>query len=175
MKLVRGAYHDQELSRHTKARELSGQPQDNLPPVWSNKSETDACYNEVSKGVRWFSRASNRGISQCATRLIHTVGVDIRSSHESPGIGVLFGTHNWQSCEIVMDCLVKEELATVDGKQIVVSDAVANRVSFGQLLGMTARNRSMRLFAHLQPAGMSNALTDHIAQAIRAPSPMVLK
>lgn len=74
---------------------------------------------------------------KCAAHLISAVKADIKSRNKSPSVGVLFGTHNWQSCEIVMDCLVKEGLATPDGDQIVVGDAVAERVSFGQLLGET--------------------------------------
>jgi hypothetical protein len=44
VKLVRGAYHDQELARH-RERHASDNA---LPPVWSNKPETDDCYNQVS-------------------------------------------------------------------------------------------------------------------------------
>jgi proline dehydrogenase len=69
--------------------------------------------------------------------LISAMRNDIQSSSGGPtSIGVLFGTHNWQSCNMIIDHLVKQGLGvTSPSGDVVVSDGVAERLAFGQLLG----------------------------------------
>lgn len=147
VKLVRGAYHQLETSSHAQVnRRPSGSDSpsvlslsispDNLPPVWQTKVETDICFNT------------------CARMLVTHIAEDIRKERESkskykktspaPKLGLLFGTHNAASCEIVLDALVDEGLAVpsreVDEngqavEVIRVGEDAAQRVAVGQLYG----------------------------------------
>ncbi|KAI0063089.1 FAD-linked oxidoreductase [Artomyces pyxidatus] len=134
VKLVRGAYHPQEVAAHHAVKSLSVSP-DLHPPVWPTKTETDCCYNA------------------CAGLLIHAV--------QTPGVGVLFGSHNWASCQYILDELVKTRLAvreTEDGDDVVrIRDDVAERVTLAQLYGM------------------SDALTNHLVDKTRSSAPFVIK
>lgn len=170
VKLVRGAYHPYEISAHNtamasripsnqevpstavqaKIHSPSISPEE-LPPVWSSKAETDACYNA------------------CAKLLINAVQADIIQSHFSsattsvsswirpwtwgssstvatnsspkrpPQIGVLFGTHNWDSCNLIVDELLKSGLAisepSATGDIARLLDPLTERVTIGQLYG----------------------------------------
>ncbi len=152
VKLVRGAYHPHEMAMHNAAslpgskheHSLSISP-DALPPVWSTKQETDTCYNE------------------CARLLIETLATDIKISHAPrrshswsslfglfgsnsgrstvPTLGILFGTHNWTSCKLVLDELLKRGLAsvedvTVEGEPVVrIGGEVTERLTMAQLYG----------------------------------------
>lgn len=135
MKLVRGAYHPHETAAY--AAHIAGKPtlsisQDIHPPVWLTKAESDQTYNE------------------CAKLLIGAIRKDLRdaggwswgwSRHGSQKIGVLFGTHNWESCDLILDELVKEGLAEkVVGEENVVSldEDVTERLTMGQLFGELA-------------------------------------
>lgn len=65
------------------------------------------------------------------------------SAGRAPRIGVLFGTHNWASSELVLGELVanglaREDAAITDGNHkgaLTVSSDVAERLAFGQLYG----------------------------------------
>jgi proline dehydrogenase len=46
VKLVRGAYHTLEVSTHAKG--IRDGAENEVPPVWMQKNETDATYNAVS-------------------------------------------------------------------------------------------------------------------------------
>lgn len=120
IKLVRGAYVDTELAAHS--RTLNGSiiplsPEDK-PPTFSSKQETDAAYD------------------RCVSVLVGQV-----ASESVPKVGVMFGTHNWKSCKLVLDEIVRVGLGKeVDlpisrGKKIVVSEQVAKRVCMAQLYG----------------------------------------
>ena len=61
-----------------------------------------------------------------------------------PGIGVLFGTHNWNSCGLILKNLVDTGLAvTGDGQEfkpeaaevVNISDEAVERIAIGQLYG----------------------------------------
>lgn len=55
---------------------------------------------------------------------------------------MLFGTHNWESCDLILDELVKEGLAEkVVGEENVVSldEDVTERLTMGQLFGELVR------------------------------------
>jgi len=151
VKLVRGAYHPHELAVHASAHSpfpsstpsaLSISP-DPLPPVWPTKPETDACYND------------------CARLLVSRVRADVdaqRAGRAGPALGVLFGTHNWQSCALILDELAAHGLARkdADGRLRIAGEA-AERVAVAQLYGM------------------SDALTDHLVDRTRSEAPFVLK
>ncbi|KAI8983268.1 FAD-linked oxidoreductase [Trametes punicea] len=155
VKLVRGAYHPHELAAHPSATEhadaslaspststtLSISPEP-VPPVWTSKTDTDSRYDD------------------CVRTLIAAVREDVRrrGPREPPTIGVLFGTHNWESANLIVEELVRQGLATAEeGGVVEVQDPVAERVTIGQLYGMTA------------------ALTNYLVGRIRSPSPFVIK
>ncbi|KAI0761175.1 FAD-linked oxidoreductase-like protein [Trametes elegans] len=162
VKLVRGAYHPHELVAHpattatadaslaspTTSTSLSISPEP-VPPVWTEKADTDERYNA------------------CVRALIALVREDVekRGKGEAPTIGVLFGTHNWASAGLILDELVRQGLAAAmepvpgggGAARISVGEAVAERVTMGQLYGMTA------------------ALTTHLVDRVRSPSPFVIK
>lgn len=163
VKLVRGAYHPHELAAHQQTRSagspvgpyltkhshsLSISP-DPEPPVQPSKDATDQCYYD------------------CATMLIDAVSQDVHRSGRfgAPGIGIFFGTHNWTSCEFILEELVKKGLGVVErvGVHGVQEDAVriplevGERISFGQLYGM------------------SDALTNYLVGRTRCERPCVIK
>jgi len=158
VKFVRGAYHSYEIAAHSTDPEsakykksLSISP-DPYPPVWSTKADTDECYNT------------------CARVLIRAIKDDVQGSSvsvpggvkKSPTIGVLFGTHNWTSCNVILDELVDAGLALKlreEGREDVVKleDVVTERITVGQLFGM------------------SDALTNYLVGKTRSTSPFVIK
>jgi proline dehydrogenase len=124
---VRGAYHPHELSAHaarngTGTHSLSISP-DAAPPVWAEKRETDTAYDG------------------CVAALIAAVAADAvgAPSGRAPSIGVLFGTHNAASAELILEHIRRAGLARVDetGKTpvFVLDPAVTARVAMGQLYG----------------------------------------
>lgn len=138
MKLVRGAYHPHEVVAHQSAAAAAGQDSpsispDLVPPVWLEKAETDARYNA------------------CVRTLVEAVRADVEHAQDgeggerTPRLGVLFGTHNWESAKLIVDELVRLGLGVVGGQGqdqghrqdgvVVVGDAVAERVTIGQLYG----------------------------------------
>ncbi|OSD05698.1 FAD-linked oxidoreductase [Trametes coccinea BRFM310] len=155
VKLVRGAYHPHELVAHPStsatadasmaspsvSTSLSISP-DPVPPVWTSKAETDERYNA------------------CVRTLVGAVEEDVRvrGAGNPPTIGVLFGTHNWESVNLIIEELTKRGLATADEDgRVSVGESVAERVTIGQLYGMTA------------------ALTSYLVERVRSPSPFVIK
>jgi len=148
VKLVRGAYH---------AFEVDTNPSPKACPVWAEKKETDACYNK------------------CVGVLLSALRHDIL--HEVPHIGILFATHNSQSCEKILEGLVREGIAKEENGHVLVGQAAAERCAIGQLFGLLASpskfspNVSM---AGILP-GMSDTLTDRLVDRIRSPSPFVIK
>ncbi|KAI0825334.1 FAD-linked oxidoreductase [Trametes gibbosa] len=156
IKLVRGAYHPHEIEVHKAAtqsridrttpsgtHELSISP-DNMPPVWLSKDETDTCYDASVKMLLGLVREDVENVAKGAS---------------GPAIGVLFGTHNWASANLVIDELVRQGLASQarQGESVWISDAAMQRVVLAQLYGMC------------------DALTDHLVSRTRTTSPFVLK
>ncbi|KZT08997.1 FAD-linked oxidoreductase [Laetiporus sulphureus 93-53] len=146
VKLVRGAYHSQEIVSHEAARNASDPSSshslsispDPQPPVWSTKPETDACYNES------------------VVMLLQQVRKDIDG--EAPRIGVFFGTHNWGSCDLILDQLLKLGIARKDETGTVAMPVeTTERVAIGQLYGMC------------------DALSNSLVERTRCDSPFVLK
>lgn len=143
---MRGAYHPNEVSMHATRRfietegkavvsassglsSLSISPEE-VSPVWETKQETDECYNA------------------CARMLVGRVAADVdvdaakragRQDIAIPKLGVLFGTHNWESCGVILDMLVTKGIATRacegDKEVVLIPDETAERVTLGQLYG----------------------------------------
>ncbi|PPQ68478.1 hypothetical protein CVT25_008404 [Psilocybe cyanescens] len=128
------------------------------------------------------SRTGGGGLSYVAGWVSGLVGAGDTNSittkhehkHESgvnapPRIGVLFGTHNWDSCALILKELVRNglavELAGVEGeaegghncRRIKVGKQVVERVAIGQLYGM------------------SDDLTDWVVSRIASSTPFVIK
>jgi len=177
VKLVRGAYHEYEIHAHSDAKSKGGSVSispDPEPPVWMTKSETDACFNEgVQTLVRAIAadvRASNSR-SWRDTKNWWSISSASRTNSNTalsvPRIAVIFGTHNWESCDVVLEELVKANLASKEeiqeegkkGKRSVVSvrDDVAQRVAIAQLYGMC------------------DDLTDSLVERARSKTPLVMK
>ena len=130
---MRGAYHPHELAAYSAGASSSTSGSisispDPYPPVHPSKSDTDACYNE------------------CAALLVRVIADDVRSSGGlAPRIGVLFGTHNWVSSELILGELVNNGLAHENAPStdadhkgtVTVPSEVAERLTFGQLYGMS--------------------------------------
>ena len=152
VKLVRGAYHPHETAAHIAAHSMAQSTKkakdphslsispDALPPVWSTKDETDACYNK------------------CANILLDAVAEDVQRKErkswfgrdegtKTPLVGVLFGTHNWGSCRIILQQLVAKGLARADGDApdaiVTIGDEITERVALAQLYGK--RNITVRV------------------------------
>ena len=146
VKLVRGAYHPHEIEIHKAAtssraeattpsgsHDLSISP-DNLPPVWLYKDETDSCYDS---SVRLLISLLRQDVDACA------------KGAPGPTVGALFGTHNWDSADLVIDELVKQGLAAKDGSGVVtISEAAMERVAVAQLYGGCQR-RSLHVSQRL--------------------------
>ena len=115
VKLVRGAYHEQEVARNS---QVSISPEVG-PPVYWTKAETDASFND------------------CARTLVDRISLDARQNSQ-PQISVLFGTHNTESCRLVLSLLEQKGLAKGDALHgtVCISRSTALRISFGQLFGM---------------------------------------
>ncbi|TFK85682.1 FAD-linked oxidoreductase [Polyporus arcularius HHB13444] len=158
VKLVRGAYHPHEIEIHrassaSRASVTTSSPRsgthdvsispDNMPPVWLTKDETDTCYDS---SVRMLISLVREDVEAC------------KRTGSPPSIGALFGTHNWDSANLVVDELVKQGLAknVGDGK-VFVSDEAMQRVAVAQLYGM------------------SDELTNHLVERAQASAPFVLK
>ena len=114
VKLVRGAYHEQEAQSDSPSLPLTTDM--SWPPVFLNKADTDRCYDAA------------------AGELVRAVA---KSDGSGPRVGVLFGSHNARSCTKVLDALVDAGLATREKDDTVkVDDLAAERVALAQLYGM---------------------------------------
>jgi proline dehydrogenase len=170
VKLVRGAYHPYEIAAHkSKESSMSISP-DELPPVWAKKEETDRCYNHcvevLINAVRedlsneqdvqntktaednlrlaedsWSATIKGR-IPHPIQDLLPAVGPD--SKIKIPSIGILFGTHNWESSRLILRELVHNGLAEPlpeeprpeDGEVVIkIKPEAVERVAVGQLFG----------------------------------------
>ncbi|KAF8603115.1 FAD-linked oxidoreductase [Ceratobasidium sp. AG-I] len=153
VKLVRGAYMDKERARHAKI----GANMDS--PVWTEKSDTDSCYNSCAKLlVEELASSYGSSVSGIQGRVGQLLSGPAKSSGEDIRIGLLFGTHNTISCAHIMQCIVDSGLARRDSEdRIIVKDGVEEHLCFGQLFGMR------------------DDLTNWLAQSVRAKSPMIIK
>ena len=129
--------------------------------VWSEKGETDRCYDE------------------CAELLLDQVSPP-SGPDSPPKIGLLFGTHNKESCDVVMNGLVKRGLVSEGSSKsdaLKVPRWVSGQVQLGQLLGNTFRGLLGELPLTMSySAGMADELTNYIACRLDCEgAPMVLK
>jgi len=142
IKLVRGAYHTFEVSAHRNRISGASGNEVGVPPVWTRKNETDYTYNTS------------------IDLLLSNLAND-RLDDGKPRLSILFGTHNQESCNTVLNGLVDRGLAvrkeTRRGMRIYMSKEVADRISFGQLMGM------------------GDELTQYLADTVITPVPIVLK
>ena len=116
IKLVRGAYHEQEAKPDSPSLSLTTNA--SWPPVFTNKADTDRCYDTAAAElVRVVANVDGRG----------------------PTVGVLFGSHNSESCAKVIDAFVDMGCA-FRGKDgtVHLDDLIAERVSLAQLYGLSA-------------------------------------
>lgn len=115
VKLVRGAYHEQEVASSSR---ISISPEHD-PPVYLSKAETDASFDE------------------CARILVDRISLDVQQNSR-PRFSVLFATHNMESCRLVISSLEEHGLAKADplDRTVCISRPTALRIAFGQLFGM---------------------------------------
>ena len=171
-------------SKPKTSRSLSISP-DLEPPVWSKKTETDDAYNEC---VRVLVGAVKEDISrsQAGARGIEGKGWlkslwpwDPKPSTKRANIGVLFGTHNWDSCRLVLDELVDAGLATrrEEGGVASLEEEVVDRVAVAQLYGgfSLSFERGERLIQRGFILGMCDDLTDWIVRRTESRTPFVVK
>lgn len=103
-----------------------------------------------------------------------------------PSICVLFGTHNWTSCGLVLQNLVDAGLAvTSDGQAfkfetgeptgvVKIDDEAVERIAIGQLYGAFVSN-FIPLFVHCFQKGMCDDLTDWVVRNTVSNAPIVIK
>lgn len=122
VKLVRGAYHSQEISRWDRPGPA---------PVFDTKVGTDASYDA---SAAW---------------LLDRLEEDIASSQGGPPkVGVLFGTHNSASVKKIVDGLEERGLAKESRNRLEVSEELRKRLCFGQLYGLSHhRSRETKGFS----------------------------
>ncbi|KAJ3507698.1 hypothetical protein NLJ89_g6154 [Agrocybe chaxingu] len=141
------------------------------PPVWLEKRDTDEAYNrcvgvliravkeDIERGTTkavaiegpkddapvkkgWF--ASIFGAATTPNPRASETSFSIPQSPSAPMVSVLFGTHNWTSCGLVLKELVQNGLASETGrvvgpegdKVIRITPEAAERLAIGQLYGM---------------------------------------
>ncbi|EJD04539.1 FAD-linked oxidoreductase [Fomitiporia mediterranea MF3/22] len=181
VKLVRGAYHPFEAVAHKARKFVNSEDKavvssntglsspsispEALPPVWENKEETDACYNACARML--IGRVAAE-LAEVNARNVGYRNTDSRdeslaggTSSIIPKLGILFGTHNWGSCELILEALVSEGLAVrkYEGNTEVIriADNAAERITLGQLYGMR------------------DALTNYLVDKTRSTEPFVIK
>lgn len=116
IKLVRGAYHEHEVQPDSPSFPLTTTTSSaSWPPVFTAKADTDECYDSA------------------AAELVRAVA---NADGHGPRVGVLFGSHNPESCAKVLDALVSVGLAIHEEDGTVkLNDLAAERVSLAQLYG----------------------------------------
>lgn len=105
----------------------------------------------VRREDRWsWLRSRFRPASTLTGRTSTAVGLRDAYEYKTPSVGVLFGTHNWNSCRLILAELVRGGLAVQEvhkslavsneGEGVVsISDAATERVALGQLYGALLR------------------------------------
>ena len=140
------------------------------PPVWLEKRETDEAFNgclevlvkAVKNDVKRCEKAVRRTVVEGNTEVTTNEGwfglftsrtdtkekgrVD-KATTPPPSIGVLFGTHNWNSCGLVLKNLVDAGLAVTTNGQgfkpeggelagvVKINDEAVERIAIAQLYG----------------------------------------
>ncbi|TDL22291.1 FAD-linked oxidoreductase [Rickenella mellea] len=173
VKLVRGAYHPHEEAAHISPTSPSAIQHNAHPtdmsssslaisptgesPVWHGKHLTDACYNACASALVKHIRDDVR--NTCNNKHVNSTA----PRHNPPTVGVLFGTHNWDSCDRILGCLVEEGLAVCERvgprsqEVIKIREELGDRLAIGQLYGM------------------SDALTNSLINRTASSAPLVIK
>jgi len=113
IKLVRGAYFVQERQR------WKDEGREGVDPIWPNKPATDTSYNNSINTI------------------LLTLTTQISSPHPERALAVVFGTHNPESVDLIIDGLNKFGLATkAPSGRLKMRDDVMGRVFIAQLYGM---------------------------------------
>ncbi|KGB79361.2 proline dehydrogenase [Cryptococcus deuterogattii R265] len=114
VKLVRGAYFEQERKKWSDDGRIGADP------IWPSKAATDVSYNG--------------SISVIMT----TLASQLKSPHPELALSVAFGTHNPESCDLICENLLKNDLAKEVGetKMLRLRQDVRGKVRIAQLLGM---------------------------------------
>ncbi|KAJ9101213.1 hypothetical protein QFC21_003432 [Naganishia friedmannii] len=117
VKLVRGAYAEQERKKWI----TDGRAKFGADPIQPTKQATHAAFDGATKS------------------LIAQLAKDIKTDpKKAPSVGVFFGTHNGDSCDLIADSLVENGLAQKNEEgRLVTLPGVRGRVSTGQLFGMS--------------------------------------
>lgn len=146
-KLVRGAYVESERKRW----EIAGSVGD--APVWSNKAETDDCYDS------------------CALMLEQRIAEEVTKGERKSGTGAFYASHNGTSVRKVLAALRDQGLVTVTDKGLIIDERIRGRVSFAQLLGeRLALLLSLDSLLTLLPLGMSDNLTNALVSMTLPPA-----
>jgi proline dehydrogenase len=70
--------------------------------------------------------------------VLNVIYDDVKGN-KPPSIGVLFGTHNWKSCEKVLQSIQRAGLGEKDqDDRVVINPVLQGRVMIGQLYGSSA-------------------------------------
>ncbi|KAL7423446.1 proline dehydrogenase [Cryptotrichosporon argae] len=139
VKLVRGAYVVSERERWAREGRAGADP------IWPNKPATDECYN-----------ASLR-------LLISTMKAQLQSRRPELALSLVFGTHNADSVDLVIERLEAEQLATrtagegAAAGRLRLKDEVKGKVSVAQLYGMRD-DLSDKIVDAFEPSNMPIAL-----------------
>ncbi|WWC94413.1 hypothetical protein V866_001255 [Kwoniella sp. B9012] len=126
IKLVRGAYREQELQFWSDGRK------EGIPPVWSTKVETDICYNS------------------CLDLVVDRIGSDVGKS--SPSVGLVLATHNHQSAEHLIERMKVLNMVKVTSQGLEVMPSTRKSITIAQLYGMND-DMSSRLSHAFTPKG----------------------
>ncbi|KDR68719.1 hypothetical protein GALMADRAFT_256542 [Galerina marginata CBS 339.88] len=159
---------------------------DILPPVWLEKKETDEAYNHcvgmliktVKEDVGRRDDVKGGSVMSTWKKCWHSgwlgaaknTKIDTAVEPRAPGIGILFGTHNWGSCALIMKELVRNGLAVEDHR-------VSGSVGLGgnEQVPIQLQNEVVERVAIGQLYGMSDDLTEWVVSRIISNTPFVIK
>ena len=173
---------------------------DALPPVWERKQDTDDAYNmcarmlvraakadidasrqEAQASLPATSSAEKGWFGRLTTVAFGAANAQTPSSRPNvPRIGVLFGTHNWESCRRILDEVVESGLGhevsrpQSDSTAIQISDDAVEKLAIGQLYGERVFVRFLVHDSYLY-LGMCDELSDWIVNRTTSRTPFVIK
>lgn len=83
-------------------------------------------------------QSTDKAYDDALDLLIKRLATDLHANPSGvPGLGVYFGTHNKESCNLIKDHLISEGLGKIKGAHVSLMPGVAGRVCTGQLYGMS--------------------------------------
>lgn len=115
--------------------------------------------------------------------VVPSIGLDKKEVH-IPSVGILFGTHNWESAKLILSELVRNGLAeplpearrTEDGEPVIrVKHEAVERVAIAQLYGMDQSDNLAAPGVLIIMIGMSDDLTQYLVDRTRAATPFLIK